>query len=227
MFLYNLLQHFHQLGLHRSRTPKFTTPTSILPSNPRQFFIIFQKETQPLIAHIHLQISSQLLLQFLRVSSSREGMGFDFPFNFLGRVRQEDCRVGIATAHLSLCSLERWEELGMDQRWLALQRMVAWYQLVGNVARESKVWVLVDGTGNETRQRGRIAFAAAQHVWEGASEGGRRLNRREGNLSDIRPTVKTKYAIDLIDRHGLPNTDNVGIHPTDILQIRKQKGLVG
>ena len=46
-------------------------------------------------------------------------MLLNFTFNVLGRIRQKDGRVGITTAHFTLCSLEGWEELRVDQRWLS------------------------------------------------------------------------------------------------------------
>mmetsp|Transcript_3244 Transcript_3244/g.5785 ORF Transcript_3244/g.5785 Transcript_3244/m.5785 type:complete len:222 (-) Transcript_3244:327-992(-) len=221
MFRHQVFQNLYQLALHCPRTPKLAAATSILPSNPRQLVVVLQKEPQPLIAHIHVQIGSQFLLQLLRIPPPRESVRLDLPFNILRGVRQEDGRVGVAAAHLPLRSLQRREKLGVDQRRLALERVVTRHELMGDVAGEPKVRILVDGAGDEARERGRVGASAAQHVGEGAAEGRCGLHGREGDLADVRSAVEAEDSVDLIDGDGLPDAHNVGVHPPHVIEVRE------
>mmetsp|Transcript_25829 Transcript_25829/g.44110 ORF Transcript_25829/g.44110 Transcript_25829/m.44110 type:complete len:422 (+) Transcript_25829:176-1441(+) len=247
MLFHQLLQDADQLGLDQSRTPKLPAAAPVLASDPRQLLVVLQKEPQPLIAHIHVQIGPVQFLQFPRVLPSAEGVLLDLSFDVLGRVRQEDGRVGVAAAHLSLRSLQWREELGVDQRRLALQWVMLRHELVGDVASQSKVRILVDGAGDETGQcafRSSVQTAAAaasttiataatatgtsipQHIRKRAPKTRRRLYRRKGNLPNIAPAIEPKDAIDLIDRDRLPNPHNVRIHPPHVIQIAEQKRLL-
>ena len=221
-----LLQHRYQLGLHLPGTPKLAAAGPVLLPDPHKLLIVLQEEAQPLIAHVHIQISPQLLLQLLGLLPSREGVDLDLPLDFLIRVRQEDGRVSVAAAHLALRALQRREELGVYQRRLSLHGVMTRHQLVRHIAREPEVRILIDGARDEARQRCRVGFFASQDFGEGAAEGRRRLYGGEGRLADVGRAIEAEDSVDLVDGDGLPNAHNAGIHPPHVLQVREEEGLI-
>lgn len=57
----------------------------------------------------------------------------------LGCISEKDGTVVIGRRHLSLGPLQRWEELGMNEGRLALERMFLRHELVSNVTSDTEI----------------------------------------------------------------------------------------
>jgi hypothetical protein len=60
-------------------------------------------------------------------------MSVDLVLDLVGGVRHVDGRVGVRGGHLGLCTLERWQELAVQEAWLRV------FELVGNVSRQPEL----------------------------------------------------------------------------------------
>ena len=65
-----------------------------------------------------------------------------------------------------------------------------------------------------------------QHDRERAPERWCGLHGREGRLPDVHGAVEAEDSVDLVHGHGLPDANDVGVHPPDVLQIGEEEGTV-
>mmetsp|Transcript_30924 Transcript_30924/g.74736 ORF Transcript_30924/g.74736 Transcript_30924/m.74736 type:complete len:222 (+) Transcript_30924:339-1004(+) len=216
-----VLQHRTQLRLDHIRAPKLPATAPVLPSDPFKLLVILQKEPQPLVTDIHVQIGPQLLLLLPRLPSSRERVILNLALYIRRRIREEDRRVGIAAAHLALRALQRGEEFRVHERGLAPEGMMPRHELVGDVAREAKVRILIDRARYEAREGRGVRLTSPQYPREGAAEGRSRLDGGEGRLADVGRAVEAEDAVYLIHGNGLPDPDDVGIHRPYVIEVGK------
>ena len=81
----------------------------------------------------------------------------------------------------------------MDESRLAIQGVAFWDQFVGDITSHAKVWILVDGTGDQTSHIG-IA-ASPKHERERRGEGRSSLNSRECNFANVGSSVESKDSV--------------------------------
>jgi len=188
------LKGCHELRLDSSGAPELTAAGPILFPDPLQLRIVLKKESQPLVRNINLEVGSMLLLQFFGFLSTRKGIFLDLPFDFTGSIGKKNCRVGVTTGHFALSALQWGEEFRVNECRLAIQRVTFGGQLMSNITGHAEVWVLVDGTWNQT---GHVGIAAGpEHKRERRGEGRGGLNRWERNFPNVGSSVKSKDSID-------------------------------
>lgn len=110
-----------------------------------QLLVILQEETEILVRNIHIRVPSQSPMLLLRLLASRKPVLVDLVLDLVRCVAHEDTRVRVGRAHLRLRALQCGEELGMQERRFRV------FQFGSDVAGEAEVGILVDGTGDETR----------------------------------------------------------------------------
>ena len=88
----------------------------------------------------------------------------------------------------------------MNESRLAIQRVAFGDQFVGNITSHAKVWVLVDGTRDQTSHVG-IA-ASPEHERERGGEGRSSLNSRECNFANVGSSIESKDSIDFQKERG-------------------------
>ena len=136
-----------------------------------------------------------LLLQLFGLLSTRKGIFLDLPFDITGSIGKKNCRVGVATGHFALGALQWGEEFRVNECRLTIQRVTFGDQLMSNITGHAEVWVLVDGTWNQT---GHVGIAAGpEHKRERRGEGWGGLNRWERNFPNVGSSVESKDPIDL------------------------------
>mmetsp|Transcript_68938 Transcript_68938/g.166683 ORF Transcript_68938/g.166683 Transcript_68938/m.166683 type:complete len:219 (-) Transcript_68938:313-969(-) len=150
-----------------------------------------------------------------RLAPTREGVLVDLVLDLLRRIRAEDGRGLIGGAHLRVGTLQRGEELGVDQRGLAEA------EARRHVSCHAEVRVLVDGARDEAGHGG----VAAEDVREGGRERRRRLHRREGVLADVDGVVEAEDALDLVVRGGLLYLEDVRVHVPDVVEVGEDERL--
>ena len=81
----------------------------------------------------------------------------------------------------------------MNESRLAIQGVAFWDQFVGDITSHAKVWILVDGTRDQTSHIG-IA-ASPKHERERGGEGRSSLNSRECNFANVGSSVESKDSV--------------------------------
>lgn len=146
-----------------------------------QLAIVLKEEAQVLVADVNVRIPAKPSVLFLRLATTAEPMAVDLVLNLIRGVAHVYARVDVRRAHLCLRSLQRGEELGVQQGRLRIS------QLVRDVTRQAKIGVLIDRTWDEARNIG----LGAKDLWERIGKGRRRLDGTKVNLADV-VTKKTK-----------------------------------
>ena len=111
-------------------------------------------------------------------------MAVDLILNLIRGIAHVYARVDIRRTHLCLRTLQRGEELGVQQGRLRVS------QLLRDVTRQAEIGILVDRTRDEARN---VGFGA-KDLWEGVGKGRRRLDGTKVNLADV-VTLKTKNVL--------------------------------
>jgi hypothetical protein len=75
--------------------------------------------------------------------------------------------------------LEGREEGGVNERWLGV------FEASGDIAGQAEVWVLVNGTGDESGNLKVLFRVGAEDVREGVGEGGGGLDGGEMDLANV------------------------------------------
>ena len=146
-----------------------------------QLVIVLKEEAQVLVADVNIRIPAKLPVLFLCLTTTAEPVAVDLILNLIWGIAHVYARVDVRRAHLCLRTLQCREELRMQQGRLRVS------QLVCDVTRQAKIWILVDRTWNEARNVG----LGAKDLWERIGKGRRRLDGAKVNLADV-VTKKTK-----------------------------------
>ena len=121
------------------------------------------------------------------VTTTTESKLVDLGLDLVRSVAEEDGGVGVTGRHLGPGSLQGGEEDGVDESRLEVT------QSRSHVTCHSEVWVLVNGTGNQT---GNISLATKYEGKCGA-EGRSSLNCRETDLANRAALVKSENSLKL------------------------------
>ena len=79
---------------------------------------------------------------FFSFLSTAEPVLVNFVLDLSGGVGHEDTRVDVRCAHLCLRALKGGEKFGVQERRFRV------LELLSDIAGETEVWVLIDGTGD-------------------------------------------------------------------------------
>eukprot|EP00754_Rhynchopus_humris_P036804 Rhum_TRINITY_DN18897_c0_g1::Rhum_TRINITY_DN18897_c0_g1_i1::g.168709::m.168709 len=182
-----------------------------------QLLVIVQEERQPLERHIDVGAPAlgHVLLQV--GTAAAEAVRVDLLLDLLRRVREEDGRGVNRSGHLRVRALKRREERRVDETGLQV------LQARRNVARHAEVRVLVDGTGDEARDR---TLRVREDVRESTGEGRCRLDRGEAPLADVVRHAEPEAAADLVGGDGLGDAGNGLVHGAVVLEVAEDKGLL-
>ncbi|KAH3684657.1 hypothetical protein WICPIJ_004373 [Wickerhamomyces pijperi] len=155
--------------------------TNLAISSAVNFFNSPEK-LQVLVSNVDVWVPTELSVVLHGDLTTGEGVLVDLLGDLLDCVVQENGRGVIGGRHLCLRALQGWEESGVDQSWLGE------LQLVSNVSAHSEVWVLIDGTWNQTWG----LRWQAQDIWEGGWESGGDLDGGEMQLTDTVRVLEPK-----------------------------------
>mmetsp|Transcript_47633 Transcript_47633/g.108063 ORF Transcript_47633/g.108063 Transcript_47633/m.108063 type:complete len:252 (-) Transcript_47633:1485-2240(-) len=178
---HHLLQQRDEPVLDQARRPVVALARRIRVAYGLELVVVLEEEIKPLVGHVGLEVGALLLLQRPGLLPPAEGVGFDLLLDRPRGVGQKHGARVVGGGHLAEGALERREELGVDQRGLPLERVLGGHQLVGDVARDPEVRVLVDGTRDEARQE----VPPLKRDLEARGEARRGLNRGKGGLADV------------------------------------------
>lgn len=163
--------------------------TRVRLSDLLQSLVILEEEGEVLEGDVHVAIPS-LLPVFLHCHpTSGVRVLVDLRLDLFWCVGQVNGCCGVARTHLCLRSLEGWDEPRVYECGLGAAN--SW----GHIPRHPEVWVLVDGAWDHTG----YVLAAAEDLWEGATEGGSSLYRRETDLPNTVGAAETKDALRLVE----------------------------
>jgi len=137
-----------------------------------------------LVANVNVRIPAKPSVLFLRLATTAEPMAVDLILNLIRGIAHVYARVDVRCAHLCLRTLQRGEELGVQQGRLRVS------QLVCHVTRQAEVGILVDRTWDEAGNVG----LGPKDLWEGVGKGRRRLDGGKVYLADV-VTIKTKNVL--------------------------------
>lgn len=140
-----------------------------------EFFVLFQKECQILIGHIHFRITSQAPMFFLCLFTAGKSIFINLILDLIRSICHVDAGTLVTCAHFGLRSLEGREELGMDKSWFWI------FQFWSNVARQPKVRILIYGAWDEAR----YVALSPEDLRETRRKRWRGLNGGEMNLSNV------------------------------------------
>ena len=101
-----------------------------------QLGVVFQKECEPLITHIDVNIGTQSALFLSTHFTTRKCMVYNLVLDLFGRVSQKYGRVLAAGAHFSLVALKSWEEFAVNQCGLQIAKARS------NVASHTEIRIL-------------------------------------------------------------------------------------
>lgn len=141
----------------------------------RQLVVVLEEEAQVLIADVDVRIPAQPPVLFLRLAPPAEPVAVDLVLDLVGRVVHVYARVDVGRAHLRLRTLQRGEEFRVQQGRLGVP------QLLGDVARQAEVGILVDRAWDEGGNVG----LCAEDLREGVGKGRRRLNGAKVYLANV------------------------------------------
>mmetsp|Transcript_129540 Transcript_129540/g.229014 ORF Transcript_129540/g.229014 Transcript_129540/m.229014 type:complete len:239 (+) Transcript_129540:496-1212(+) len=110
----------------------------------------------------------------------------------------------------------------MQQCWFPVEWVILWHELVSNVTRNPEIWILVDRTRDETCH----VFVALQRDFEGRGKGRSSLDGRKSGLANVGRAVEPKSRLCGVVGHGLPDSNDVGIHVPYVVQVREDEGLL-
>lgn len=221
MFRNEFLEYSNKLCLDCTSAPELAATRPIFFSNPFQLIVFLEEESKPLVRNIDLKIRSVFLLQLFGLLSARKGIFLDLSLYIIGPIGKEDCRVGITARHFALGALQWWEEFRMNESRFAIQRMALWDQFMGNITSHAKVWVLVDGTRDQTSHIG-IA-SSPKHERERRREGRSSLNSRKCNFANVGSSIESKDSIHFSKRERVVVTKYDNVHLRSWWQKEKKK----
>lgn len=70
------------------------------------------------------------------------------------------------------------------------QRRLGIFQADSNIASHPKIWILIDGTGNQSRDRGISLLIRTENMRESRRKGRSSLNGGEMNLANISTAIQ-------------------------------------
>ena len=165
-----------------------------------QLVVVLKEEAQVLVADVNVRIPPKPSVLFLRLATTAEPMAVDLILNLIRGIAHVYARVDIRRTHLCLRTLQRGEELGVQQGRLRVS------QLLRDVTRQAEIGILVDRTRDEARN---VGFGA-KDLWEGVGKGWRRLDGTKVNLADI-VTWKTKNVVARMSNDKIRGGDRKGM----------------
>lgn len=95
---------------------------------------------------------------FFSLLSTAEPVLVDFVLDLSGRVGHEDTRVDVRRAHLGLWALQCGEKFGVQECRFGI------LELLSDITGEAEIWVLIDGTGNQTGDVGHFTEDMRERV---------------------------------------------------------------
>ena len=120
-------------------------------------------------------------------------------------------------------------KIPMNKCWLAqtlgLFGKSRWFQSWSDISRHSKVWILINCTGNQTWD----IEISVENCWEGTRETGRCLNGRETDFAHGVGIAKTENALDLVVIDCLLDSKHIPVEffaCRDIIQVGENKSLL-
>lgn len=177
--------------------------------------IILEEELKISAGNVNFEVRPELSVGLEIWLSAREGVFLDLLFDLLGRVGQEDGRVGVAGGHLLIVALKGGKELGVHSAGLG--EVQSW----GKVPGHPEVGILVYSTGDETEE----VLVVPEELPEGARDAGRRLDRAVGDLAAVLGSLESEDSLDLVVGDGVLQENYVVVEVAYVVCVSEKEGL--
>lgn len=154
--------------------------------------IVVHEVLQVVVRDVDIRVAAVLAVLFNSFTTAAEGVSVDLVLDLIGGVGQQDGALCDGGGHLALGTLQSREELGVKQGWLGV------LELVGDVASETEVGILINGA----RDKARDVVGSAKDLREGVGEGRSGLDADEVALADVVAVIEAKGAFALVVWNG-------------------------